>query len=157
MFSHLSVSHSVHRGRGSAQPPWMQTPLRLGKPPGCRPPGVGHTLLDTDPPPPGLGRPQGCRPPGVGQTPQGWADADADADPTGLGRPPPRCRPPWDWADPIWMKTPPPFRYSQQVGGTHPTGMHTCSECFLFCMSLRQCLIQSSSLANMDAIFVDNC
>ena len=62
------VCHSVHRGRGSAQPPrmqtpwigqtpWMQTPHGWADPPGCRPPGLGRPpSLDADPP-------------GVGQTP----------------------------------------------------------------------------------------
>ena len=40
MFLDLSVSHSVHRGRGSAQPHWMQTPQM--QPPSPR--------LDADPP-----------------------------------------------------------------------------------------------------------
>ena len=73
----------------------------LHNPPGCRlpldvDPQVGQTPLDADPP--------GCQP-----TP-GWADPPEvgdtllDADPPGVGQTPPR--------------------YSQQAGGTHPTGMH---------------------------------
>ena len=63
----------------------------------------------------------GCRPrPRLGQTPP----------PLGLGRPH-GCRPPGDRTDHPWMQTPgvrqaPSFRYGQQAGGTHPTGMHTC-------------------------------
>ena len=135
MFLHLSVSHSVHRGVGSAHPPQVgktpqmqtpsrcrhprfgQTPLdvdspRVGQTPWMQTPQVGQTPLDADPP--GLGRtpPPRCRPPPDAdspwmQTPPGWVD-------------PPGCRPPWGWADP------PPPRYGQQVGGMHPTRMHTC-------------------------------
>ena len=94
-------------------PPRMQ--ILLG-----RPPGVGQTPLDADPPRP---------------TPRGWTD-------------PPWMQTPLDrpliWADPPWMQTPlglarpprmqtplgvgqtTPPRYGQQAGGTHPTGMHTC-------------------------------
>ena len=85
------VCHSVHRGRGSAQPPRMQTP-RIGQTPWMQTP---HGWAD----------PPGCRPPWM-QTPR-------------VGQTPlPGCRPPRGWAD-----TPP---YSQQAGGTHPTGIHTC-------------------------------
>ena len=66
--------------------------------------------------------PPGCRPPRVRQIPQGWAD------PPGVGQTP-------GWADPPWMQTPRGWtdpspdadpHYSQQAGGTHTTGMHTC-------------------------------
>ena len=63
MFLHLSVSHSVHRGRGSAlvhagirPPPWDQTPLGPGTPLSSRhPPGTRHT--------PGPGTPRHQVPP----------------------------------------------------------------------------------------------
>ena len=54
------VCHSVHRGRGSAQTPWMQTP------PGCRAPELSRS--------PKLGRPPRCRPT------RSWAEPP-DADP----------------------------------------------------------------------------
>ena len=52
-------------------------------------------------------------------------------------RPPPLDAEPLD-ADPLgrtcWMQTPPSIRIHQQMGGTHPTGMHTC--CWLVRVSL---------------------
>ena len=69
--------------------------------------------------------PSGCRPPRVGQTP--WMQTSR------VGQtPPPGCRHP-GLGRPPWMQTPP---YSQQAGGTHPTGMHTY---FGICISLGQC------------------
>ena len=99
------VCHSVHRGEGSLPTPLppMQTPLdadppRLGRPLlGCRPPwGWEDSPLE-------LGNPPGCRFPLPG-----------------LGSPP-GCRP-----LPVLGRPPSSPRYSQQAGGTHPTGMHTC-------------------------------
>ena len=107
--------------------PWMQTPLGwahpldadppqdwadpldavppgLGRPPRCRAPWVGQTLVGLGRTPPQMQTtPRLDRSPRIGQTlwmqfPQGWADPP-DAEPPGLGRPswgwaePPRCRP----------------------------------------------------------------
>ena len=44
-------------------------------------------------------------------------------------------------------------RYGQQVGGAHPTGMQSCSQCYYVHWHL-QYLIQSSSLVNRDAILI---
>ena len=57
------------------------------------------------------------------QTPKGWAV-------------PHRCRPSTKgWADPATDADTPPPRYSQQAGGTHPTGMHTCLKVYLECFT----------------------
>ena len=109
--------------KGWADPPGVgQTPLdadpsKVRQTPGCRPP-CGWA----DPPrcrsPQGLASPPGCRPLlGLGQTPLGCRPPPPDADQPGLGRPLPL--------------------YGQQVGGTRPTGMHTCSKRFV---SKSQCL-----------------
>ena len=97
------VCHPVHRERGSA--------------------------LDADSP--GVGQTPWMQTPWM-QIPPGWAD------PPRLGKPPVDADPPtvgqtpWGWAGLPWMQTPrvwaDPRRYGQQAGGTHPTGMHTCSK-----------------------------
>ena len=89
----------------------MQTPLGLGRPPRCRPPGVGQTSLDADPP--GLGRPpldadpQGWADPPWMQTPQGWVDPPGCRPPSGLGRPP--------WMQTPWLDRPPPHTVNKRA------------------------------------------
>ena len=65
-------------------------------------------------------------------SPQGWADTPLDADPWMQTHP--GCRP-LGWADPPGCKPPglgrPLPSFGQQVGGAHPTGMHTCSKRFV--------------------------
>ena len=52
-------------------------------------------------------------------------------------------------------QTPHPQQTTTAAGGMYPTGMHSCSQCYYVHWHLQQYLIQSSSLANRDAIFVD--
>ena len=83
------LCHSVHGGRGSAQPPPVGWPGGgLGRPPtNADPPGIGQTPPDADPP--GLGRPPRCRLPWgwADPPPQGWADPpDADAPPNTVNK-----------------------------------------------------------------------
>ena len=77
----------------------MQTPPGLGRPLQMQTPWVGQIPLDAD-----------LLHPGLGQTP---LDADP-LSPLGLGRSPPRCRPPWGWADP-----PPDCRYPLDADPHH--------------------------------------
>ena len=68
-----------------------------------------------------LRNPPGCRPPRAGQTSQ-------DAEPPGLGRPPRMQIPLMQTLHGLGR---PPDTCSQQAGGTHPTGIHTCFYIFL--------------------------
>ena len=115
------VCHSVHRGVGLPNP-----------------------LPDTDPP----------RQTPWMQTSLGWTDPPPDAD-SARCRPPGLGRPPWGGADPPSMQTLPdadprgladqvPSRYCRQVGGTHPTGMHTCLS-FLFHLNLFQDMLSCNT------------
>ena len=128
-FLHLSVSHSVHRGReGLPSPPLIGRPGGLGRPPRCRPPWADPQAdpLDADPSgqtvPPRPGDPPGCRlrpqadPPRCRPTRQTpWMQT-----PNGC-RFPPGCRAPW-MQTPPGCRPPPPIR--QQAVGTHPTGIY---------------------------------
>ena len=103
MFLHLSVSHSVHRGRGVCPPPQVgQTPSPDADPLQMQTPQGWADPLDADPPgctdpldadPPGWTDPPGCRPPRVGENPPQMQTPSRC-------RPPPGCRPPWGSADP---------------------------------------------------------
>ena len=119
------VCHSVHRGVG------LPNPLPDTDPPRQTPPDADS---------PGLGRPSLTQTPWM-QTSLGWtyppmqippnADPPGWADPPGVGQTP-RCRPFQMQTPGVWQT--PPFRYCRQVGGTHPTGMHTCLSCILVCL-----------------------
>ena len=109
MFLHLSVSHSVQRGRGFClwslgRHPAGQTPHWADTPLGRHPLGRHSPRADT---------PQADLP---GQTPP-WADISLGRHPL-----PSAC---WDTHTPC-----PPAQcvlgYGQQAGDTHPTGMHSC-------------------------------
>ena len=56
----------------------------------------------------------------TGVCPPPWMQTPPDADPSGLESPPPPMQ------TPSPLHADPSPRYSQQTGGTHPTGMHTC-------------------------------
>ena len=107
MFLHLCV---ILFTGGSAQHPPDADPPGWADPPGVRQTPWMQT-------PWGWADPPGCIHPGVGMIP-------LDAYPPGLGRPLSRgCRPP-PQVEQIPPDADPP--YSQQAGGTHPSGKHTC-------------------------------
>ena len=127
MFLHLSVSHSVRGGvpaqvppPGPGTPPDQVHPLGPGAPfiplgPGTTP-GNRYT-------PPGPGTPPGTRyTPGI-RYPPGSGIPQDQVHPLPLG-------PGTSTRDQVHPPPPPRAvhagRYGQQVGGTHPTGMHSC-------------------------------
>ena len=117
MFLHLSVSHSIHRGWG--------VPGQVHR---YIPPGIRYT-------PPGLGTPPRTRytpwdqvqPPGPG-TSQNQIHPLLDQ--VHLPRDqvhPPRTR--YTLRTRYTHLAVHAGRYGQQAGGTHPTGMYSCSQC----------------------------
>ena len=132
------VCHSFCSQGGSASVHAGIPPPRPGRPPQTRltpprdqadPPGTRQTPLDqADPPGPGR-HPPGTRqtPPGPGRPHRDQADPPNQADSPGPGRPS-RTRqiPHPDQADtPPGKQTP---AYGLRAAGTHPTGMHSCSD-----------------------------
>ena len=75
----------------------------------------------------GGGREGVCPPPPWMQTPKGWADLPRCRT-TMVGQTSPDADPPH--SDPPWVGQT-PHTCSQQAGGTHPTGIHTCLYIFL--------------------------
>ena len=119
MFLHLSVSHSVHRGRGCL-PQCM-----LGYPPPLAgtPPGQVHPQANTPPRqvhPPGRYTPQASTPPGQVHPP--WqVTPPGHVHPHGQAHSPGRYTP----------LTPPPPPTVTAADHTHPTGMLSCLFLFL--------------------------
>ena len=134
-FSQVSVSHSVHRGRGVCLSACWDTSLRqVHPPPGRFTPRAGTPLSQVHPPgrftplgrytPPGRYTPRQVHP--LAGTP--WAGTPAPA-----GTPPSRCTPPWGRYTPqvdtspweVSAPTPTPMIVTA-ADGTHPTGMLSC-------------------------------
>ena len=119
MFLHLSVSHSVHRGEylGRYPPPGRYTSPLAGTSPGRYTPLSRYTPRQVHP----LGRytPQACTPQ-VGTAPPNQVHHPS----TGRYTP--------GKVHPLVGKPPHRQGYSQQAGGTHPTGMHSCLIIVLF-------------------------
>ena len=132
-FAKVMFSQSVHwRGVSAPLHAGIHTPLGADTPQ-SRPPGRRH--------PPGANTPQEKTPPGA-DTPQEKTlprsrhpPPSSRHDPRSRhpqSRNPPRPETPPLANTPLGADTPPPpptvhaGRYGQQVGGTHPTGMHTC-------------------------------
>ena len=137
MFIHLSVRHSVHRGRvlGQVAPPGMYTP-QAGTPqapPAAKPPGEVH--------PPGRYTPQAGTPPRQVHTP--WqvhpqAGTPPKQAPPKAGTPPSRYTPQAgtpgqvhpQQVHPMGRYTPQgrytPWQMATVADSMHPTGMHSC-------------------------------
>ena len=119
IFLHLSVIHSVHRGgvasvHAGIPSPWEQTPPELGYHPPpeqtpTHPPPWEQTPPQSRPPRPDT--PHSRHPPWE-QTPQ-------------TRHPPREQTPPEQTPPPPGKQTP---AYGLRAAGTHPTGMHSCSE-----------------------------
>ena len=137
MFLHLCFSHSVHRGV-SATPPLGRHISPGQTSPGQTPPGQTPSWADTPRQIPPGRHPLGQTPLGrhlPGQKPPGrYPLADTPLGRLPLGRHP-LSRTCWDryphahcmlgYTSPAqWM-----LGYSQQAGGTHPTGMHSFNCC----------------------------
>ena len=110
---------------------WPGTPPRPGTTPGTRytPPGPGTSPLPWDQ---------------VHPLPQDQVQPPGPGTPLGPGTSPRTRYTPWDQVHPPGIRSPGAEhagRYGQRAGGTHPTGMQSCSRMYKKQLNLRGCLV----------------